>query len=188
MSEPGRDRLLPYADYAALPDDGHRYQLLEGELVMTPSPNAWHQDVSRELEFRLLAWVREHGLGEVYYAPLDVVMDDHNVLQPDIFFVSNERAGIRQGGRILGAPDLCVEILSPGTERIDRVRKLGLYARFGVTHYWIVDLAARTIEEYALSGDVYRVHGVAGYDEPFRPEAIPGFEFKLSVVPLPDGS
>nr|MCU0254501.1 Uma2 family endonuclease [Acidobacteriota bacterium] len=84
MSEPGRDRLLTYADYAALPDDGRRYQLLEGELVMTPSPNAWHQDVSRELEFRLLAWVREHRLGEVYYAPLDVVMDDHNVLQPDL--------------------------------------------------------------------------------------------------------
>jgi Uma2 family endonuclease len=186
MSEPGRDRLLTYADYAALPDDGNRYQLLEGELVMTPSPNAWHQDVSRELEFRLLAWVREHRLGEIYYAPLDVVMEDHNVLQPDIFFVSNERAGIRQGGRILGAPDLCVEILSPGTERIDRVRKLGLYARFGVTHYWIVDLAARTIEEYAQSGDVYRVRSITGYDEPFRPEAIPGFEFKLSVVPLPD--
>ena len=187
MSEPGRDRLLTYADYAALPDDGHRYQLLEGELVMTPSPNAWHQDVSRELEFRLLAWVREHRLGEVYNAPLDVVMDDHNVLQPDLFFVSHARAGIRQGGRILGAPDLCVEILSPGTERIDRVRKLGLYARFGVTHSWIVDLAARSIEEYALSGEVYRVRSITGYDEPFRPEAIPGFEFKLSVVPLPDG-
>jgi len=186
MSEPGRDRLLTYADYAALPDDGHRYQLLEGELVMTPSPRAWHQQVSRELEVRLVAHVQENGLGEVFDAPLDVTLDDHNVVQPDLFFISTERASILRDGRILGAPDLCVEILSPGTERIDRVRKLELYARFDVTHYWIVDLAARTIEEYLLFGDVYRVRSIASYDEPFRPAAFPGFEFRLSVVPLPE--
>jgi Uma2 family endonuclease len=185
MSEPGRQRLLTYADYAALPDDGHRYQLLEGELVMTPSPNAHHQQVSLRLASRLLDHVEEYGLGLVFNAPLDVTLDEHNVVQPDIFFVSQARSGILQGDRIVGAPDLCVEILSPGTERIDRVRKLELYARFDVTHYWIIDLASRTIEEYALSGDVYRVRGIAGYDEPFRPAAFPGFEFRLSVVPLP---
>ncbi|MCU0224219.1 MAG: Uma2 family endonuclease [Acidobacteria bacterium] len=177
MSEPGRDRLLTYADYAALPDDGHRYQLL----------NAWHQEVLLKLASRLLDHVEGQGLGGVFAAPLDVTLSDRNVLQPDILFISRERAGILQGGRVLGAPDLCVEILSPGTERIDRVRKLELYARFDVTHYWIVDLAARTIEEYALSGDVYRVRSITGYDEPFRPAVFPGFEFRLSVVPLPDG-
>jgi len=187
MSEPGRDRLLTYADYAALPDDGHRYQLLEGELVMTPSPSAWHQGVSREIFVGLVQFVHLHGLGDVFAAPLDVTLSDRNVLQPDILFISNERARILQGGRIIGAPDLCVEILSPGTQRIDRVRKLELYARFEVTHYWIVDLSARTIEEYVLHGDVYRVQSIAGYDEPFRPAVFPGFEFTLSVVPLPDG-
>jgi Uma2 family endonuclease len=186
MSEPRRDRLLTCADYAALPDDGQRYQLLEGELVMNPSPDAWHQRFSRELVIRLVAHVREHGLGEVLYAPLDVTLGDRNVIQPDVFFISKERAGIRQGGRILGAPDLCVEILSPGTERTDRVHKLDLYARFGVTHYWIVDLRARTIEERVLAGDAYRVRGVAGYDAPFRPAAFPGFEFRLNVVELPE--
>jgi Uma2 family endonuclease len=186
MSEPGRDRLLTYADYAVLPDDGQRYQLLEGELVMTPSPSRWHQEVSRELEFRLLAHVREHDLGEVFDAPLDVTLDDRNVVQPDILFVSKARAGILQGSRIIGAPDLCVEILSPGTERLDRVRKLELYARFDVTHYWIVDVVARTIEEYVLAGGVYRVRSVAAYDAPFRPTAFPGFEFRLSVVRLPE--
>ena len=187
MSEPGRDRLLTYADYAALPDDGHRYQLLEGELVMTPSPSAWHQDVSRQLEFKLLAHVEEHDLGAVFDAPLDVTLDERTVVQPDILFISKARAGIRQGARIIGAPDLCVEILSPGTVQLDRVRKLELYARFNVTHYWIVDLSARTIEEFVLSGNAYRVRSIAGYHEPFRPAAFPGFEFRLSVVPLPDG-
>ncbi len=187
MSDPGRQRLLTYADYAALPDDGHRYQLLEGELVMTPSPNRWHQQISIRLASDVLDHVRARGLGEVFAAPLDVTLDDRNVVQPDILFVSNERSGILQGSWVIGAPDLCVEILSPGTERIDRVRKLELYARFGVTHYWIVDLDAQTIEEYVLAGDVYRVRSVAAYDAPFRPAALPGFEFRLSVVPLPDG-
>ena len=187
MSEPGGNRLMTYADYAALPDDGHRYQLLEGELVMTPSPKARHQQVSLKLAARLLDHVEELGLGEVFDAPLDVTLDERNVVQPDILFVSKGRAGIRREDRIVGAPDLCVEILSPGTERIDRVRKLELYARFEVTHYWIVDLEARTIEEYVLSGDVYRVRSITGYDEPFRPAVFPGFEFRLSVVPLPEG-
>lgn len=188
MSEPGRERLLTYADYAALPDDGTRYQLLDGELVMTPSPNAWHQDVLGELLESLRRHVREHALGAVYLAPLDVVLDDHNVLQPDIFFLSKERAGVRQGGRILGAPDLCVEILSPGTQHLDRTRKFELYARFGVAHYWIVDLRGRTIEEYVLAGDGYRARRVAGYDEPFYPAVFPGFAFALNAVPLPDES
>jgi Uma2 family endonuclease len=187
MSDPGRQRLLTYADFAARPDDGHRYQLLEGELVMTPSPDRWHQKVLRDLALALQAYVEEHVLGEIYFAPLDVTLDDRNVVQPDILFVSNERSGILQGDRVIGAPDLCVEILSPGTERIDRVRKLELYARFGVTHYWIVDLQARSIEEYVLARDVYRVGSITGYDEPFRPGALPGFEFRLSVVALPDG-
>ncbi|MCU0223670.1 MAG: Uma2 family endonuclease [Acidobacteria bacterium] len=188
MSDPGRQRLLTYADYAALPDDGHRYQLLEGELVMTPSPDRWHQHVSIRLGSELLNHVQVCGLGEAFAAPLDVTLDDRNVVQPDILFVSNERSGILQGDRVIGAPDLCVEILSPGTERIDRVRKLELYARFGVTHYWIVDLDARTIEEYVLAGDVYRARSITAYDAPFRPAALPGFEFRLSVVGSPDGA
>jgi Uma2 family endonuclease len=187
MSETGRQRLLTYADYAALPDDGHRYQLLEGELVTTPSPNRWHQELSAQLLAALVNHAREHHLGRVFAAPLDVTLDDRNVVQPDILFASNERSGILQGDRVIGAPDLCVEILSPGTERSDRVRKLELYARFGVTHYWIIDLDARTIEEYFLAGDVYRARSITEYDEPFRPAALPGFEFRLSVVGLPDG-
>jgi Uma2 family endonuclease len=116
-----------------------------------------------------------------------VTLDDHNVVQPDAFFISPERAGIRQGGWIVGAPDPCVEILSPDTERADRLFKLDLYARFGVAHYWTVDRRARTIEEYVPDGDAYRVRGLIRFDETFRPAALPGFEFTLNVVPLPLG-
>lgn len=185
MSEPGRKPLLTYADYAALPDDGHRYQLLEGELIVNPSPTRWHQEVLSRLFQKMSLHVQERQLGAIYFAPLDVVLNDHNVLQPDILFVSAQRRDILTDPNIQGAPDLCVEVLSPGTERIDRLRKLELYARFGVAHYWIVDTAARTIEEYVLQGDVYRVRSKAENDEPFRPALFPGFEFLLSTVGLP---
>jgi Uma2 family endonuclease len=186
MSDPRRQRLLTYADYAALPDDGHRYQLLEGELVMTPSPYRWHQQISIRLASDVLNHVQMRGLGEAFAAPLDVTLDDRNVVQPDILFVSNERSGILQDDRVIGAPDRCVEILSPGTERIDQVRKLGLYARFGATHYRIVDPDTRTIEESILAGDVDRVLSITEYDAPFRPAALPEFEFRLSEVGLPE--
>jgi len=111
MSEPGHNRLLTYADYAAIPDDGHRYQLLEGELVMTPSPNRWHQEVSYRLEFTSLAYVQEHDLGLMYHAPLDVTLDDHNVVQPDIFFISKARTGI-----LAGYEEPCRPAAFPGIE------------------------------------------------------------------------
>lgn len=176
---------LTYADYAALPDDGKRYQLIEGELVEMPSPTSGHQIVSGELFSALRAHVREHGLGRVLYAPLDVVLEDRTVVQPDVMFVSNERMGILRKPHVAGAPDLCVEILSPGTARLDRVRKLGLYARHGVPHYWIVDLEARTIEEYVLAGEAYRVRSVAAAIDDFAPVALPGFAFRLADVDLP---
>jgi Uma2 family endonuclease len=104
------------------------------------------------------------------------------VLQPDVIFVSDARAGIVAPKNLQGAPDLCVEVLSPGTERIDRVRKLELYARFGVPHYWIVDLEARTIEEYLLERDVYRVRSVTALDDGFRPALFPSWSLAIATV------
>jgi Uma2 family endonuclease len=181
MSEPGRDRQLTYADYAALPDDGRRYQLLDGELVMNPSPTRWHQAVSGELHSRLREHVVSRGLGEVFAAPLDVLLDERNVVQPDLLFVSNARREILRDANVAGAPDLCVEILSPGTERTDRLRKLDIYARAGVPHYWIVDPATGSIEEYVLHGDVFSVQSVTPRGELFRPAALPGFEFRMGT-------
>ena len=185
MSTPGVDEprgRLTYADYVSLPDDGCRYQLVEGELVVMASPNTRHQLVVGEIYYRLRQHVDHLQLGRVMVSPLDVVLDDHNVLQPDVIFVSDARAGIVVPKNLQGAPDLCVEVLSPGTERIDRVRKLELYARFGVPHYWIVDLEARTIEEYLLERDVYRVRSVTALDEEFRPALFPSWSLAIATV------
>ncbi len=183
MSEPGGK--LTYADYAALPDDGRRYQLVEGELVVTPAPNAWHQRLQLKLAAKLDAFVEQAASGVVLVSPLDVVLDERTVVQPDIVFISRKRAAILTRPNVQGAPDVCVEILSPATERLDRVRKFNLYARCGIPHYWIVDPEARTIEEFVLEGAVYRSRGVTSCDDAFRPAAFPGFEFSMASATLP---
>lgn len=189
MSIPGVDEprgRLTYADYVSLPDDGRRYQLVEGELVVMASPNTRHQLVVGEIYYRLRQHIDQLRLGRVMVSPLDVVLDDHNVLQPDVLFVSTERGGVVAPQNLRGAPDLCVEVLSPGTEPLDRVRKLELYARFGVSHYWIVDLDAHAIEEYLREGEVFRVRSVTSFDDTFRPALFPSFELSLSALSLPE--
>jgi len=147
-----RPFLLTYEDYRALPDDGRRYELLEGEIQVAPAPSTRHQLISRNLEFLLHAHARERRLGEVMDAPVDVILDRGTVVQPDLLFVSSARLGIISERGIEGAPDLAVEILSESTQAIDRGAKRQLYARYGVLHYWIVDPASRSLAEHVLSG------------------------------------
>ncbi len=128
---------LTYEDYCQLPPDGRRYQLVEGELFVTPAPATAHQRVSRNLEFVLIGHVKEHKLGVIYDAPIDVILDNQTVVQPDILFVSRERIELVSDRGIEGAPDLVVEILSPRTQKIDRTTKLRVYARAGVQHIWL---------------------------------------------------
>jgi len=143
-----------YEDYKSLPEsETKRYELLGGELMMVPSPSTYHQRISRKLEFVLQAFVEERGLGEVFHAPLDVVLgegDEREVVQPDIFFISKERREIIAEEEVRGAPDLVIEITSPATAERDRHYKKTLYARHGVMEYRIVDPEARTVEVFAL--------------------------------------
>lgn len=143
--------VLTYDDYAAMPADGRRYELHEGEIYVNPAPTPRHQRISRDLEFLLHAHVVEGQLGEVFNAPIDVILGRVTVVQPDIVFVARERLAMVSERGIEGAPDLVVEILSPSTEVVDRGAKLQLYARHGVRHYWIVDPAACSLAEHVLA-------------------------------------
>ncbi len=140
---------LTYQDYVLLPDDGKRYEILDGDLYVTPSPTARHQIVSANLFFALSGHVRAEGLGRILAAPLDVVFADDTIVQPDLLFISNERLPILRDW-VHGAPDLLIEILSPGTRDRDRTLKRRLYARHGVRELWLVDPEARQVEVYSL--------------------------------------
>jgi Uma2 family endonuclease len=165
--------ILTYADYAALPDDGRRYELHEGELSVTPSPGTRHQRVKINLFDILLRHVRSHHLGELFDAPTDCILSDITVVQPDILFIDAQHASLVSERAIEGSPTLAVEVLSPSTVQIDRRRKAQLYASHGVTWYWIVDPAGREIEAYALEGSSYRMAArLAGVE----PIALPPFD------------
>lgn len=132
-------------DYMTTPED-KRYQLLDGELVLAPSPTNKHQTIALLLSMALHQFVFDNHLGQVWFAPLDVILSNYDVVQPDILFVSDGREDIVTEANIQGAPDLVVEILSPATEQYDRGYKRTLYSRHGVQEYWIVDPSAETVE------------------------------------------
>lgn len=141
-----------YADYLKLPDD-QRYEVLEGELVMSPGPSMEHQGIVAVLTALLYAYQREHGAGRVFGAPFDVILSEHNVVQPDLLFVCRDRSSILKPGGVHGAPDLVVEILSPSNAERDLKIKRDLYGRYGVKEYWIVDPATQTVEILTQQGD-----------------------------------
>jgi Uma2 family endonuclease len=179
---PGAPGKLTYEDFLSLPDDGKRYEILDGELAVTPSPATRHQIVSANLGTILYNYVKEHRLGKVLYAPMDVILDAHTIVEPDLLFVSATRRSIMQEHAIVGPPDLLIEILSPTTSRRDRGVKATLYARFGVEHYWIVDPAGQTIDVYARAGSAYASPARYSHDAILRPEILPGLAVDLSKI------
>ena len=145
---------LDYDDYLRLPDDGKRYEILDGELYVTPAPSPLHQRVSKRLQRKLEDYFEARGLGEVFNAPIDMILGRHDVAQPDILVVTDP--GQISGRGIEGAPLLVVEVLSPSTRRHDREVKMRRYAALGIPHYWIVDPVGKWIACYRREGDTYR--------------------------------
>ena len=149
--------VLTYEDYVLLPNDRNRYEILEGELSVTPAPSTKHQSASANL-FKLLSrHIDDRNLGKLFYAPIDLILESTSVLQPDLLFVSSVRQRIITEKAIEGVPDLVIEILSPSTSRTDRVTKAQIYARHSVPAYWIVDPDEESIEIYLLEVDGYRL-------------------------------
>ncbi len=129
---------------------GQRFELVEGVLRRMDAPTISHHDVSRRLERLLCDQLEETGRGKVYRMPVDVVLSNHDVVQPDLLFVAAGRLGIIGRANITGAPDLVVEILSPSTAQWDRRTKRQVYAKFGCKEYWLVDTEAQTVEVTSL--------------------------------------
>ena len=174
--------VLTYEDYCALPDDGRRYEIIEGELYVTPSPRRAHQRFAGNLLVTLHTWVRAQAAGEVFIAPFDVILARTTVVVPDLVFVSRERLDIVTDRGLEGAPDLVVEILSPDSARRDRVEKAQLYARYGVRHYWLADPDARVLEVYELTDGQYREMARLTAGTTFTPTLFPGLAISLSSL------
>ncbi len=176
--------VLTYDDYLHLPNDGKRYEILEGEIFVSPSPVTKHQIISANLLAILHQHVRQHKLGMVLSAPTDVVLSYTNVVQPDLLFVSNARKNIITDKNIQGAPDLIVEILSETSAEQDRTTKKQIYARHGVKEYWIIDPDRETVEVYKLEPKRRVFQHVATYqsDETLRSALFPQLEITLAEL------
>ena len=149
-----------YEDYAGLPDDGNRYEVIDGILYLMPGPNTPHQGASTRFTSYLFFHVESAGLGRVFAAPLDVLLPRARPVQPDIVVVLNQKLHLITYRGIEGSPDLVVEIASPGTRTHDRGRKLAVYADAGVPEYWLAEPADQTIEVLALEDGAYVSRGV----------------------------
>ncbi len=171
-----------YSDLLSAPEDGKRYEIFEGELIVSTSPGEKHQRIVINLVGIFLPYVKSQNPGRIYTAPFDVYFDDETVVEPDIIFISKDRNVIIEEKRINGAPDLIVEILSSGTEARDRGFKFRRYEKEGVKEYWIVDPENRTIEIYTLKKSRYElVKKFEGADIVISP-LFKGLEFNIKEV------
>ncbi len=142
--------------------EGTRCQLIDNTILMSPSPDIQHQIVSQQLETLISLFNSHHNLGLLLHAPLDVFFDDENIFQPDILFISNENKSIIQDGKIKGAPDLIVEILSPSSEKLDLGKKKTIYEKSGVKEYWTIQPKDNSTQVFILNKDNKYVLHYAG--------------------------
>ena len=164
---------VSYAEMEGWPEDGRRYELYDGEVFEIPSPLPIHQMVLARLYLALQSHIVAHG-GIVLFAPLDIVLTEYDVVQPDLVLFTRERQHLIDPKKVTRKPpDLAVEILTPGTESNDRGRKLRLLARQGVREYWIVDADRARVEVHGLSGDRFTLVNVAAGTEPIHSPLLP---------------
>ncbi len=170
---------LTYDEFRRLPDDGRRYELVHGEVHVSPSPNVKHQRTLWNLSSSLSLYSKTHDVGQFYFAPLDVVLAADTALQPDLMFIRKERAAIIEANNIAGPPDLVVEILSPSTAAHDRATKLALYAEAGVPWVWFLDPDAKTVETLKLENGKYYFHSILSGNQTLTSPLFPGWQLTL---------
>jgi Uma2 family endonuclease len=176
---------LTYDDFVHFPDDGKRHELIDGEHYVTPSPNIRHQKIIGTLYLLIATWLENHPIGQVFLSPLDVVLSDIDIVEPDLLYLSNERAAqVLTPLHARGIPELVIEIASKGTRKRDETIKRRLYERKGASEYWIVDPEIDVIR-------VYR-RGDAGFGRPaelsrdtadvLTTPLLPGLELPLARI------
>lgn len=176
--------LLTIDDLDATPDDGNRYEIIEGELFVSRAPNLLHQTVNGKLLFSLMDYLRNNPIGRVWAIP-GVIFSEFSGVIPDIVFVSNERLDeIAPGDRIMGAPDLAIEIVSPGAdnERRDRIVKRQLYGKHQVKEYWILDPYQKLIEINQIQEQTLHLHATLTEQEDLTSKLLPGFACKVENI------
>jgi Uma2 family endonuclease len=173
--------LLTVEDYRATPE-GSRYQLVEGDLVRELAPNLFHQDVAGRFYVLLSIYLANSRLGRAFIAPCDVYLSKHDVVQPDVFFVSNARLAILAADGVHGAPDLVIEVLSPATALLDKKSKRRIYQRAGVKEMWLVDPLLLQIQRYDFARDPNRPVQLIEEDEIFSTVLLP--ELKISAAEI----
>jgi len=148
---------LTYDDFLLFPDDGKRHELIDGEHYVTPSPNTRHQAVSGNLYFLLRSWLEQHPVGRIFYAPFDIVFTRFDVVEPDLLYMSNERAAsVLTEKHVTGAPEIIIETASPSTRKRDETIKRRLYERSGVSEYWVVDPELDVVRVYRSEDGRFR--------------------------------
>jgi len=170
-----------YEDYYKLQDD-QRYEIIGGHLLMTPAPDTWLQDWLGDLYTLIRSFVKMNKLGRLFFAAVDVVLDQENTVQPDLVFVSAQNAGIIQTRAIFGTPDLLVEVVSPSSARRDRSQKMKLYARFGVKEYWIGDAGKRSLEVLTLQEGRYALYCAAQGRGQVSSLVLTGLKFDVAEI------
>lgn len=172
-----------YADYAQLPDNGMRYEVIEGDLYMSPAPRTVHQRIIAMLHGYLWEYLKQRPIGEVFFAPIDLNLPDlTSPVQPDLLFIANDHLHIIKEKFVEGTPDLIVEVLSPGNPALDRRTKFRVYALAGVREYWIIDPETCTVEINVLRGQAYVPLGSFGRDEQTRSEVLADFSVRVSDI------
>ncbi len=173
--------LLTVEDYRSTPE-GSRYQLVEGELIMAPAPNLYHQEIVGRLYRALVSHVEQHGLGRVFVAPADVYLSEHNVVQPDVLFVSKARENILGDDGVHGVPDLVVEVISPSTAQLEKTTKRRVYAQAGVKEMWLVDPLLQQIHVYDFVQNPAKPVRVIEEDETLESALVPGLSVRATDI------
>jgi Uma2 family endonuclease len=180
---PPRQGEWTYPDYKRLPENGMRYEVIEGDLCMTPAPSTKHQRTVGAIFFKIREYLDKDPLGEVFLSPIDVLLGElATPVQPDLLVIASKRLAIVKESCIEGAPNLVVEVLSPTNPGHDRNRKFSLYSRARVPEYWIADPEERAIEVFVLRGEAYALAGRFEPGQTLKSELLTGLKVAVSEI------